>query len=333
MDNTSIDFTSFTQTILKNLQEKLGSDYTVFSHNVKKNNGIELTGIVAKRTGCSTSPTIYINNFYREDITEEETERVSEALFNEFRASEFEEDMDLSGFALFDRAKKKLAFKLINAEKNKELLRSVPHRLFHNLAIVFYYTVQEAPFYGKATILVRDSHMKKWGTNADELMEIAQQNTPALFPSVIDDMTDVMREILSESLREDITGAKIGAEEKAELLDEKWFDDLINQMSRDDGSRKIPMYVLTNRQKLYGAACMLYPEVLKKFAEKMRQDFYVLPSSVHEVILVPANAGTDQESLREIVTDINRTQVAEDEVLADSVYFYSRSRDKIVWLS
>lgn len=333
MDNTSIDFTSFTQTILKNLQEKLGSDYTVFSHNVKKNNGIELTGIVAKRTGRSTSPTIYINNFYRKDITKEETERVSDALFNEFRASEFEEDMDLSGFALFDRAKKKIVFKLINAEKNKELLRSVPHRLFHNLAIVFYYTVQEAPFYGKATILVRDNHMKKWGTNADELMEIAQQNTPVLLPSVIDDMADVMRGILSESLREDIAGAKIGAKEKADLLDEKWFDDLIDQMSRDDGSKKIPMYVLTNRQKLYGAACMLYPEVLKKFAEKMRQDFYVLPSSVHEVILVPASAGTDQESLREIVTDINRTQVAEDEVLADSVYFYSRSRDKIVWLS
>lgn len=333
MDNTSIDFISFTQTILKNLQEKLGSDYTVFSHNVKKNNGIELTGIVAKRTGRSTSPTIYINNFYRKDITKEETERVSDALFNEFRASEFEEDMDLSGFALFDRAKKKIVFKLINAEKNKELLRSVPHRLFHNLAIVFYYTVQEAPFYGKATILVRDNHMKKWGTNADELMEIAQQNTPVLLPSVIDDMADVMRGILSESLREDIAGAKIGAKEKADLLDEKWFDDLIDQMSRDDGSKKIPMYVLTNRQKLYGAACMLYPEVLKKFAEKMRQDFYVLPSSVHEVILVPASAGTDQESLREIVTDINRTQVAEDEVLADSVYFYSRSRDKIVWLS
>lgn len=333
MDNTSIDFTSFTQTILKNLQEKLEPDYTVFSHNVKKNNGIELTGIVVRHSGHSTSPTIYIDNFYRKGITKEETESVSDALYHEFCASEFEDDMDLSDFALFDKAKKKLAFKLINAEKNKELLRAVPHRLFHNLAIVFYYTVQEAPFYGKATILVRDSHMRKWGTNVEELMKIAQQNTPVLFPSVINDMEDVMRAILSESLKEDIKAAKIGEKEKEELLDEKWFDDLIAQMSRDDGSRKIPMYVLTNRQKLYGAACMLYPEVLKKIAEKLRQDFYVLPSSVHEVILVPANAETDQESLREIVTDINRTQVAEDEVLADSVYYYTRSRDTIDWLS
>ena len=69
------------------------------------------------------------------------------------------------------------------------------------------------------------------------------------------------------------------------------------------------------------------------FAEKLEQDFYVLPSSVHETILVPAGKGTDKDTLREIVTDINRTQVAEDEVLADSVYYYSRSKDQLIWIA
>ena len=78
---------------------------------------------------------------------------------------------------------------------------------------------------------------------------------------------------------------------------------------------------------------MLYPGVLKAFAEKLEQDFYVLPSSVHETILVPAGKGTDKDTLREIVTDINRTQVAEDEVLADSVYYYSRSKDQLIWIA
>ena len=96
---------------------------------------------------------------------------------------------------------------------------------------------------------------------------------------------------------------------------------------------KMPMYVLTNQQKLYGAACMLYPGVLKAFSEENGQDFYVLPSSVHEVILIPAEPGTNEALLREIVTEINRTQVAKDEVLADSIYYYSRNRDQIIWLS
>lgn len=321
--DTSIDFTSFTQKILEILQKKLGADYTVFSHCVKKNNGMEMTGIVAKHTGHTTSPTIYINSLYREEMTEEEIIETADILCQEFQTSEFPEDVDLSDFAVFEKAKSRLAFKLIHAEKNKELLKNVPHRLFHNLAIVFYYVVKEPPFYGKASILVRDNYKKRWGISTDELMELTLKNTPELLPWVINDMEDVMREIFAESIKSN-TGE--------DFLDEKWLDELISQMDEKQ-EKKIPMYVLTNKQKLYGAACMLYPEVLKKFAEKIKQDFYILPSSIHEVILVPANAGCDQQSLHEIVTDINRTQVAADEILADSVYFYSKSRDTVVWLS
>lgn len=331
MNNTSIDFTSFTKAILKILEEKLGPEYTVFSHRVKKNNGMELTGIVVKRTGRNTSPTIYIDNFYKSDISEEEIKEVSNLLYNELQTVKFDEDLDLSGFILFDKAKKGLCFKLIHAKKNKELLESVPYKRFHNLAIVFYYTVQEPPFYGKATILVQNSHMEKWGTNADELFEIALKNTPVQLPAVITSMADVMKEILADGIKKDISG--VGQEEKDELFEENWIDELIDQMSADIKKDKIPMYVLTNKKKLYGAACMLYPGILNQFSEKLKQDFYILPSSVHEVILVPADSQTDQEALREIVTDINRTQVAEEEVLADSVYLYSRNMDRIVWLS
>ena len=66
MNNTSVNFTSFTRIILKNLQEMLGENYSVFSQNVTKNNGIELTGVIAKRKGCNASPTIYINEFYHD---------------------------------------------------------------------------------------------------------------------------------------------------------------------------------------------------------------------------------------------------------------------------
>ncbi len=331
MNHISIDFTSFTQAILKNLQEKLGSDYKVFSHCVRKNNGVELTGIIAKHVRRTTSATIYINNFYKKDITEGEVQKIADDLFKEFQAAEFDKDLDLSNFVLFEKARERLGFKLIHAGKNKELLKTVPYKRFHDLAIVFYYTVDEAPFHGKATILVNNAHMERWGIKAEELMKVSLKNTPLLYPSVITNMADVMKEILSEGIKQDIEDARLG--DSKELFDESWIDDLIDQMSAGSGRERIPMYVLTNRKKLYGAACMLYPEVLKNFSEKLGQDFYVLPSSVHEVILVPANSEADQESLREIVTDINRTQVAEEEILADSVYFYNRSLNRILWLS
>lgn len=330
--NTSISFTSFTQAILNHLQEKLGENYAVFSHRVRKNNGLELTGIVAGRKGHNTSPTIYIDDLYRADITPQEIKKISDRLYDEFQAAEFENNLDLSGFAEFKRAREKLSFKLISMEKNKELLKEIPYKKFYNLAIVFYYTVQEPPFYGKAAILVYNNHLRQWGISVEELLEIALENTPVLFPGEIENMENVMKKMLSDGLIGELARMK-GGETERELFGEEWMDEMLGQMSEGFPEDKIPMYVLTNRQKLYGAACMLYPGVLKDFSEKIGEDIYVLPSSVHEVILVPAGAGADKEALREIVTDINRTQVAEDEVLADSVYYYSRKSDRLVWIS
>ena len=329
MKNTSIDFTSFKNRILEDLRQELGEEYIVFSHMVRKNNGIELTGIVARRSGCNASPTIYLDPFYHEEMTEGEMTEIAERLTRDFRKAEIKEDMDLSGFLEFKQARERLAFRLINREKNRELLKEIPYKTYFNLAVVFYYSVQEPPFCGKAAILIHNTHMKLWNTNVDELFQIAFQNTPKLFPSKIESMETVMKEVLAEGLLKDLPK---GFEEREEFTQE-WVEEILAQMTGEITQIRLPMYVLTNSQKLYGAVCMLYPGVLKAFAEKLEQDFYVLPSSVHETILVPAGKGTDKDTLREIVTDINRTQVAEDEVLADSVYYYSRSKDQLIWIA
>lgn len=322
MNDTSMNFTSFTQSILKDLQRKLGDNYSVFSHNVKKNNGVELTGIVAKRKGCNTSPTFYINDLFKTGMDALEAGKIADMLYDYFQAAEFDDNLDMSEFVEFDKAKEKLAFKLVHAEKNKELLKLIPHKVFHNLAIVFYYAVQEAPFYGKGAILVHNTHMKQWGVDLEILYQTADENTPLLFPSIIENMQDVMRSILMDGFEKDFLQEE-GVEE--DLLKEVWEQEV--------GDTKMPMYVLTNKQKLFGAACILYPGVLKEFAKKINGDFYILPSSVHEVILVPADSDTDREALCEIVTEINRTQVTEEEILADSVYFYSKKLDKVLWIS
>ncbi|NBJ93415.1 DUF5688 family protein [Parablautia muri] len=331
MNNTSMNFKSFTQAILEKLQEMLGDNYSVFSQKVKKNNGIELTGVIAKRKERNAAPTIYINEFYHEGMTEEEMNKIGDLLYHDFQAAEFEDNVDLSGFTEFEKAKKQLVFKLVHAQRNEELLKLIPHKLFHNLAVVFYYTVQEPPFYGKAAILVYNSHMQQWGTNLEQLYQAAMENAPVLFPSTIDSMQKVMVGILEEELKEDILSDENRKDDG--LFEENWVEELAGQMIEDMKEMKMPMYVLTNQQKLYGAACMLYPGVLKAFGEKTGQDFYVLPSSVHEVILVPATPGTDERTLWAIVTEINRTQVAEDEILADSIYYYSRNMDKILRIS
>jgi len=328
---TSMNFTSFIQEILKCLREELGSGYTVFSGSVNKNNGVRRTGITIRGEGQNVFPTVYIDGFYREDLTGEEIGRIAHKLLENFEAAELEGEIDLSGFTEFKRARERLAFKLISEEKNRELLRSIPHKIFHNLAIVYYYTVQEAPFYGNAAVLVNNRHMEQWGTDPQELLEIAGGNTPALFPWTIDSMEEIMRGILAEDLSQKRASGKTRGFPDGKK-EEDWADELIGQITSDFSAGRVPMYVLTNRQKLNGAACMLYPDVLKNFGYKLGRDFFILPSSVHEIILVPDDESVSKEALWEIVTDINRTQVAQEEILSDSVYYYSREKDKILWL-
>lgn len=329
MNNKSINFKSFTQIMLSYLKERLGEDYTVFAHNVKKNNGIELTGIVISRTGCNTSPTFYIDDIYHKDITEEEIKGGAKRIYDQFQRAEVKEDLDFSGFLDYQKVKERVVVKLINAEKNKELLMEIPHKLFYDLALVVYYPVQEVPFEGKAAILVYHTHREQWGVDEEELLEEAVKNTPRLFPGKIESMARVMRQILSSELGKSFSEEELG---KLGISEEEWAD-ILMLPTPQNGKRSIPMYVLSNRQKLYGAVCMLYPDLLKNFTDKIGQDCYILPSSIHEVILVPADAVSGGEELREIVTDINRTQVAEEEVLADSVYFYNRITDDIILFS
>ena len=90
-----------------------------------------------------------------------------------------------------------------------------------------------------------------------------------------------------------------------------------------------PLYVLTNKARLYGASCILYPNLLDSIADKLTCDFYLIPSSIHEVILVP-ESGTEDTNLNDMVAEVNHTQVDPKEVLADHVYYYDRKEDHMI---
>ena len=293
-----MNITSFTNQIIYFLQQQFGDDYHIFSRKVTKNNGVTLTGIVARRENINSFPTIYIDDYYREDIKEEEIREIVSEMAQRLRQADLTRPVDLSGFTDFQKAKTRLAYKLINTEKNCELLKNIPNRPFFNLSIVYYYLIEDASFQGKATVLIRNSHLDTWKITEEELYETAYYNAPVLLPSKVQNMNDILDGVFPK----------------------KMFEDMV------------PMFVLSNKEKLFGAACMLYPDELKTFAEEIDRDLFVLPSSVHETILLPKCAGMNQESFLDIVTETNHSQVAEEEVLADSVFFYNKKEDALYLL-
>ena len=309
----SMNFDLFKESMIQILQESLGEEYTIFTDTVIKNNGVELTGMIIKEKDNNASPTIYIDELYKEYQRGVSLKKLADIVRQIYKENQYEEEVNLQKFKNYESAKEKIVYKLIGEEKNKKLLQSIPHRVFSNLAIVFYYVVDEPPFYGKASILINNVHLKYWKIDEEELYQNAIRNTPFLLPPQIQNIEDVMHDIMKNELTQDET-----------------IEEMMNRLKKDLlGIDKVPMYVLTNNRKLQGAACMLYPGVIRKFAKTLNKNIYILPSSVHEVILLAEDASSNKKDLLSMVTEINATQVDECEVLADSVYFYDLEEDRL----
>lgn len=143
------------------------------------------------------------------------------------------------------------------------------------------------------SFLVHNNHLSWWQTGQEALMSHALHNT---------------REMLGIDLRN--------------------MKDILKDMSpalADDGSSGLhfPIWVMTNKQHLSGAATVLFDDVLKDFAKK-HGSFYVIFSSVHEALLLPTPDDADIDAITRINQDVNQTSLDAGEVLGTKAYFYHK---------
>lgn len=90
-----------------------------------------------------------------------------------------------------------------------------------------------------------------------------------------------------------------------------------------------PFYILTNQSGMFGASVILLANMLREFADICRENFFVIPCSVHEVLLLPESLSPDPENLKKSICEINRTVLLPEDVLSDSVYYYDLTEDAI----
>lgn len=185
---------------------------------------------------------------------------------------------------------------VINTEANKEWLKKLPHREIMDLSIVYKYLVGENDEKGFATTPVTNELAESFDVSEEELYNHSYNTT--LFQAEIENLIHRLYELYDENINEE----------------------------------DFPLYVCTNTIKLYGAAiAFTHPFLLKDVAEKLNSDLYILPSSVHEVLLAPADM--DCEIFQEMVRSINDAVVAPDERLSDNVYLYNREKGIITMAS
>lgn len=191
-----------------------------------------------------------------------------------------ENDIDVGDITDFAYVKDKVCYKLVNTSMNRELLSTVPHRDYLDLAIVYYIPLSLTDN-GLATLNITDGLAHIWDTDEETLYKLACSNTPVLNRGCVTPMLDIMGSIMNDMLDGIM---KIHKTHKHETSSYEGFDFTYT----DSGS--FPMCIATNQNKTYGASILLYDGFLETAAEKFGS-FYILPSSIHELIIVPEKFG------------------------------------------
>lgn len=177
----------------------------------------------------------------------------------------------------------------------------MPYIKYLDFAIIFeVYVEAQLPEFG--TITVTDALLSRWGIDTETLIRASMQNTPKILPCSIINM--------------------------AEFLAKK-CPGYANQMRAVCDFDSLPMYILTNSRQTNGASAILYLGVLSSLAKKLGGNMLLIPSSIHEFLVMPLDSDIDVCNLSEFICEVNSTEVRDEEVLGERYYIYDSKTDTV----
>ena len=294
----------FYNKVANGVSEILGDEMVVELQEVTKVN-LSLDGLTIRKQGENIAPTIYLNQYFNQfndgramddivrDIIKVYENNQPENIMNVFKTEDFYD---------FDKMKEKIVLKVINTERNLDLLEQVPCLDMEGLglSVVFYVSLMTGE--QSAGILIKNEHLKLWEKTVSDLLTVAEVNTNRMHAFVVKSMNEVL-------------SGMFGFEE-----------DLIPE--------DVPaLYVLTDENKTFGASQLYLKDKIREFAKKNDCDVYILPSSVHELLLLRADfPNIEPEHLKQMVCEVNSTEVSDEDFLCDGAFKYILAEDKIIAL-
>ncbi len=277
--------------IMEALSKKLGDGFHLSIQKVLKTNR-DLDGLVIMAEGETLCPTVYLEPFYDDMGNGADAAEIAEKILRGYSSARMDTSRyDVTSLHDFNYVKDRLYIQLVNRHFNQKLLEDAPHAMFlDDFALTARCSVDTTDNAG-GSFLVTDEHLSNWPIDCKTLLSHALQNTRKMF------------------------GIKLMP-----------IEDLIGQLCpyASDSPSSSGIWVMTNSRMHFGAATVLFDDLLKNFAEK-HGSFYVIFSSVHEVMLMPMN----DKSCTETLTRINQTvnaNMPEIEILGTKAYCYCKDK-------
>ncbi len=300
-----MDYENFKEKFVDDLRDKLyesGAEVDLSVHTVNKLNE-SYEAITVTPEGSNIGVNIGIDKFYEAlDNGKTYDEVLNKAVEVVENGISQRPDFDINSLSDYSQMKEKLAMEVVSAETNKEMLETVPHQNIEDMAVVYRFVLSSDDD-GRASILVTNQLIESMGVTPEQLHADAMENAPVIKPVEIKGMSEVMAEMLGI--------------EQAEMMG-------IFPVAPEDEK----IYVATVPDKVHGAGVLAYQNFMDQAAERAGGDFFILPSSIHEVLIVPDKGEMGLKDLEAMVREVNATQVAPADKLTDNVYHYD-SKDKI----
>ena len=293
-----MNYNNFETAIKDRIQELVPPEVSVKPDTITRNNQTEHHGLLFEKSNSNIAPRIYLDAYYQAFQTGSSLNKITADIFALFQQIKDTPDFDIQKAFSFENIKDKIVYRLINYKQNKETLTQIPYIRFHDLAIVFYIQFDIADS-ANASCAITNAHLDLWDKTTNEIYTHAQQNTRRIFPFSLIPMDSFLLNMLSF----------------CEGIDSSELQKLMTP----------GFEILTNTNKLFGAACILYDHVLELIGMKLQENYYIIPSSTHEVLILRESDAKHIPSLSYMIQDVNSEAVADEDVLTDHPYYYDCS--------
>lgn len=300
----------FAQKVVENINEYLSLEYKDVECEVVrqyKNNGVLQIGISVCNHIKNAVPIIDIKPHYQAAQQGTPIEGIMHNIAGQIQTIvEIKKNPLMNELENYDKIKEFLSVKLINTRANREMLAQMPHKDMEDLSLICALRIPLGDQIGR--INVNYDMMKHWNISEEELCQTALENSQknqepvlqGMYTTILETMTGVLS---TENL----------------LYDQKSPEDLASEK----------MFVLSNKEKIFGAAVIAYQKSMDEISQLFPQGFYIIPSSVHEVLILPKMNKDEEKYYGNLVREVNQSQVEASEILSDRIYEYDKEQGKL----
>ena len=293
-------YETFKTELIAVITKKLEAPYKVETYKAFKN-GKEIDAFTIRQKDTQATPTFYFKKYLEDYRNGSSVADIAEDVLEMYFFAAKNSPINIDECQDFNVQKSNICYKVVNKEAYKDQLSSIPHIDFFDLAIILY-SVLSINDKNEMSFIVTNDMVKVWDTTPQELFILATKNTPRLFPINITSLNALRFQF--------------------DIPQYKTISDTIENLPPDY------VYAITNEYTRNGFAGIFYPGVLKCLGKRFG-NFYLLPSSIHEALIIPEGTDMSPQQLMEMVHGVNTEVVSPDEYLSDSVYQYSVENDRL----